>query len=198
MHKGEGTMGHWTSRILPQSLNGVMMWIISFSMLFLLIRRYSLAKRAKAAFWVRETFVETAVILYVWLLTIVTFIIYVGFGGTLVVIETHGPTPDFLLPSTALTILVSLCAFGTFLSTLLSYLSDETRKHPSPRNFALAVIVIALFLGMRFLLERLPAAWDEPMRTIVTLITDVCVWGVLFPYIFAGAILYTIVVVRER
>ncbi len=191
-------MGNWTSRILPQSLNGVMMWVISFSMLFLLIRKYLLARRNHTGFWTRETFVETAVIFYVWLLTIVTFVIYVGFGGTLVVIEPTGPTPVFLLPSTALTILVSLCAFGTFLSTLMSYLSDETQKHPSPKNFSLAVIVIGLFLGMRFLLERLPAAWDEPVRTIVNLITDVSVWGVLFPYIFAGGILYTIVVVRER
>ena len=190
-------MNGWSSRILPQSLNGVVMWIISFTMLFLLVRRYLLVRRTGTKFWARETFVESAAILYVWLLTVVTFVIYVGFGGTLVVIEGDGPTPDFLVPSTALTILVSLCAFGTFLSTLLSYLSDETRKHPTIKNFALAVIVITLFLGMRFLLERLPI-WQEPIRTIVTLITDVCVSGVLFPYVLAGAILYTISVVRER
>jgi hypothetical protein len=185
----------WVSRILPRTLNGFMMWTISFLMLFLLIRRFDQAKRKNERFWAKETFVETFVNLFVLVLAIITFIYYVFIGGSLIVVSNPLPVPP--IPATVYSIVLSLIAFGTFLFTLLRYLNNSERKYPSPNSFLLSFLIIILFFGMRYALLVLTPPWGDPIRSVINLIIDVSVFGLLFPYIFAAIILYMIRALKE-
>ncbi len=186
----------WTLRILPRDLNGIMMWTISFSMLFLLFRRYDTAKRLKIAFWAKDAFVETFFHLFIWLLTVITFVYYVFFGGDIVVMRTAQELPP--MPSTFYSIILSVVAFGVFLVTILRYTGRKERKYPPPRAFLIAFGVLALFLALRYAILLLAPPWGEPLRSIVNLTIDTSVFGLLFAYIFAGAILYMISALRAE
>ncbi len=186
----------WTSRILPRDLNGIIMWTTSFTMLFLLLRRYDTAKRLKVAFWARDTFVETFFHLFIWSLTMIAFVYYVFFGGDIVVVRTAERLPP--MPSTFYSIILSVVAFGTFLVTILRYTAQKDRKYPPPRAFLIAFAVLAVFLGMRYAILVLAPPWGDPLRSIVNLVIDTSVFGLLFAYIFAGTILYMISALRSE
>lgn len=186
----------WTLRILPRDLNGIMMWTVSFSMLFLLLRRHDTAKRLKVSFWARDAFVETFFHLFIWLLTAVTFVYYVFFGGDIIVVRTAEELPP--MPSTFYSIILSVVAFGTFLVTILRYTGRKERKYPPPGVFLVAFAILALFLALRYAILLLAPPWGEPLRSIVNLTIDTSVFGLLFAYIFAGAILYMISALRSE
>ena len=186
----------WVSRILPRTLNGFMMWTISFLMLFLLIRKFDLAKRNNESFWAKETFIENFVIFFVLCLTVITFIYYVFIGGSLVVVSDLMPAPP--LPATVYSIVLSLVAFGTFLSTLLRYLSRKDRKYPPPNSFLLSFVIIILFLCIRYALLYLAPPWGDPIRSVINLTIDISVFGLLFSYTFAAIILYMIRALRDE
>jgi hypothetical protein len=188
----------WLSRLMPRTLNAIMLSIASFLMLFLLIRRYDQAKRKNHKFWARETFTETFVHLLVWVLTVVTFMRYMFFGGEVIDV---GPSPEdsalpFLIPATAYSIVLSVVAFGTFLATLLHFFSHEEREHPPIRGFLLCFLIIFVFLGMRYAILVLAPPWGEPLRTLVNLTIDVCVFGLLVAYVLAGTILFMVRAMR--
>ncbi len=186
----------WTSRILPRDLNGIIMWTASFSMLFLLLRRYDTARRLKVAFWAKDAFVETFFHFFIWSLTAVTFVYYVFFGGDIVVMRTAQHLPP--MPSTFYSVILSVVAFGTFLITILRYTARKDRKYPPPRAFLIAFGMLAVFLGMRYAILALAPPWGDPLRSIVNLVIDTSVFGLLFAYIFAGAILYMISALRSE
>jgi predicted secreted protein len=184
----------WTSRMLPRDLNGIIMWTTSFMMLFLLIRRFDTAKRLKVGFWAKDAFTETFIHLFIWSLTIAAFIYYVFFGGKIVLVSTAEQLPP--MPSTFYSIILSVIAFGTFLVTILRYTARSERKYPAPRNFLISFAILAVFLGMRYAILFLAPPWGDPIHSIVNVVIDTCVFGLLFPYIFAGAILYMISALR--
>ncbi len=186
----------WTLRILPRDLNGIIMWTVSFSMLFLLLRRYDTAKRLKVAFWAKDAFVETFFHLFIWCLTAVTFVYYVFFGGDIVVVRTAEELPP--MPSTFYSVILSVVAFGTFLITILRYSGQKNRKYPPPKAFLIAFGILALFLALRYAILFLTPPWGEPLHSIVNLTIDTSVFGLLFAYIFAGAILYMINALRAE
>jgi hypothetical protein len=184
----------WTSRILPRDVNGIIMWTTSFLMLFLLIRRYDVAKRQNVSFWARDAFVETFIHLFIWCLTIAAFIYYVFFGGELSVVRTSQQLPP--MPSTFYSIILSVIAFATFLVTILRYTSRPEGKYPAPRNFLICFAILAIFIGMRYAILFLAPPWGDPIHSLVDIVIDTCVFGLLFPYIFAGAILYMVSALR--
>jgi MFS family permease len=186
----------WADRILPRDLNGIVMWTISFSMLFLLIRRFDRAKHRRESFWAKESLVETFIILFVWCLTAATFVYYVFFAGDLVVVRTSEELPP--LPSTAYSIILSVVAFATFLFTILRYTSRKERKYPAPTNFLFSFAIILLFLGLRYGIMVFAPPWGDPIRSIVNVAIDTSVFGLLFAFIFAGAILYMLRALREE
>jgi hypothetical protein len=192
----EDNMGtpDWTSRILPRDLNGIVLWTTSFMMLFLLIRRYDTAKHLKVGFWARDAFAETFIHFFIWSLTVATFIYYVFFGGEMVLVRTAEQLPP--MPSTFYSIILSVIAFGTFLVTILRYTTRREQKYPAPRNFLICFAILAVFIGMRYAILFLAPPWGDPIHSIVNLVIDTCVFGLLFPYIFAGAILYMISALR--
>lgn len=186
----------WTSRILPRDLNGIIMWVVWFSMIFLLLRRYDTAKRQKVGFWAKETFVETFFHLFIWCLPIVAFVYYVFFGGEIVMVRTAEQLPP--MPSTFYSIILSIVAFGTFLVTVLRYSGQKVRKYPPPRGFLIAVGILILFLGLRYAILALAPPWGDPLHSIVNLVIDTSVFGLLFAYIFAALILYMISALRSE
>lgn len=186
----------WTLRILPRDLNGIIMWTVSFSMLFLLLRRYDTAKRQKVSFWAKDAFVETFFHLFIWCLTAVTFMYYVFFGGDIVVVRTAEELPP--MPSTFYSVILSVVAFGTFLVTMLRYSGHKERRYPPPKAFLIAFGILALFLALRYALLLLTPPWGEPLHSIINLTIDTSVFGLLFAYIFAGAILYMINALRAE
>jgi uncharacterized membrane protein len=186
----------WISRILPRDLNGILMWTTSFTMLFLLLRRHDTARRLKIAFWARDAFVDTFCHLFIWSLTAAAFLYYVFFGGDLVVVRTSQALPP--MPSTFYSIIISVVAFGTFLITILRYTARPERKYPSPRAMLVAIAVLAIFLIMRYAILILAPPWGDPLQSIINLAIDTCVFGLLFAYIFAGAILYMISALRSE
>ena len=164
-------------------------------MLFLLLRRYDTARRLKVAFWARDTFVETFFHLFIWCLT-VTFVYYVFFGGDIVVVSEVEKLPP--MPSTFYSVILSVVAFGTFLVTMLRYTARADRKYPSPRALLIAFAVLALFLALRYAILLLTPPWGDPLHSIINLTIDTSVFGLLFAYIFAGAILYMINALRSE
>jgi hypothetical protein len=194
----EESMGtpDWTARILPRDLNGIIMWTTSLTMLFLLLRRYDTAKRLKVAFWARDAFADTFCHLFIWSLTMIAFVYYVFFGGDLVVVKTSEALPP--MPSTFYSIIISVVAFGSFLITILRYTGREGRKYPSPRAMLIAIAVLAIFIIMRYGILILAPPWGDPLQSIINLAIDTCVFGLLFAYIFAGAILYMISALRSE
>ncbi len=186
----------WTSRILPRDLNGIIMWTTSFSMLFLLVRRYDTCKRLKVAFWARDAFVDTFFHAFIWCLTAIAFVYYVFFGGDIAIVRTAERLPP--MPSTFYSIILSVIAFGTFLITILRYSGQKTRKYPAPTNFLVSFGILAVFLGMRYTLLVLAPPWGDPIRSVVNLVIDTSVFGLLFAYIFAGTILYMIHALRAQ
>jgi hypothetical protein len=186
----------WTSRILPRDLNGIIMWTTSLTMLFLLLRRYDTTRRLKVAFWARDAFVDTFFHLFIWSLTMIAFVYYVFFGGDLVVVRTSEHLPP--MPSTFYSIILSVVAFGTFLIVILRYTARKDRRYPPPRAFLIAFGVLAIFLGMRYAILALAPPWGDPLRSIINLAIDTSVFGLLFAYIFAGAILYMISALRSE
>ena len=186
----------WTSRILPRDLNGIMMWTVSFSMLFLLLRRYDTARRLKVGFWAKDAFVETFFHFFIWTLTVITFVYYVFFGGDIVIVRTAEQLPP--MPSTFYSIILSVVAFGTFLVTILRYTGRKDRKYPPLRAFLTAFGVLAIFLALRYAILLLVPPWGEPLHSIINLTIDTSVFGLLFAYIFAGAILYMISALRAE
>jgi uncharacterized membrane protein len=198
MLKEEADMGtpDWSSRILPRDLNGIIMWTTSLTMLFLLLRRYDTTRRLKVAFWARDAFVDTFCHLFIWSLTMIAFVYYVFFGGDLVVVRTAEVLPP--MPSTFYSIIISVVAFGTFLITILRYTARAGRKYPSPRALLIAFAVLAIFLIMRYGILILAPPWGDPLHSIINLVIDTCVFGILFAYIFAGAILYMISALRSE
>jgi uncharacterized membrane protein len=186
----------WTSRILPRDLNGIIMWTTSLTMLFLLLRRHDSARRLKVAFWARETFAETVCHLFIWSLTMIAFVYYVFFAGNIVVVSEAENLPP--MPSTFYSIILSVVAFGTFLITILRYTTRADRKYPSPRALLIAFAVLAVFLIIRYSILALTPPWGDPLRSIVNLAIDTSVFGLLFAYIFAGAILYMISALRSE
>ncbi len=186
----------WTSRILPRDLNGIIMWVVWFSMLFLLLRRYDMAKRLKVSFWAKDTFVETFFHFFIWCLPIVAFVYYVFFGGDIVVMHTAKQLPP--MPSTFYSIILSVVAFGTFLVTLLRYTGQKDRKYPPPKGFLIALGILALFLGLRYAILAIAPPWGDPLQSIINLVIDTSVFGLLFAYIFAALILYMISALRSE
>ncbi len=186
----------WTSRILPRDLNGIIMWTVSFSMLFLLLRRHDTARRLKVSFWAKNTFVETFFHLFIWCLTAVAFVYYVFFGGNIAVVHTAERLPP--MPSTFYSIILSVVAFGTFLVTILRYTAQKDRKYPPPRGFLIAFGILALFLGLRYAILVVAPPWGDPLQSIVNLVIDTSVFGLLFAYIFAALILYMISALRSE
>lgn len=185
----------WTARILPRDLNGVFMWTTSFTMLFLLLRRYDTARRLQVRFWAPETFVETFAHLFVWSLTMIAFAYYVFFGGDIVVMRTAQKLPP--MPSTFYSIILSVVAFGTFLITVLRFSTQQAHPYPAPRNFLIAFCILGVFLGMRYAILAVAPPWGDPLRSIVNLVIDTSVFGLLFAFIFAGAILYMVNALRS-
>ena len=186
----------WTSRILPCDLNGIIMWTTSLSMLFLLLRRYDTARRSKVAFWARDTFVETFFHLFVWSLTMIAFVYYVFFGGKIAVVQTAEHLPP--MPSTFYSIILSVIAFGTFLVTVLRYTQRKDRRYPPPRGFLIAFGILTLFLGLRYAILMVAPPWGDPLQSIINLVIDTSVFGLLFAYIFAALILYMISALRSE
>ena len=62
----------------------------------------------------------------------------------------------------------------------------------------IAFAVLAIFLIMRYGILILAPPWGDPLHSIINLIIDTSVFGILFAYIFAGAILYMISVLRSE
>jgi hypothetical protein len=186
----------WTSRILPRDVNGIVMWTVSFSMLFLLLRRYDTARRSGVRFWASDAFVDTFFHLFIWCLTAAVFVYYVFFGGDIVVVRTAAELPP--MPSTFYSIILSVVAFGTFLVTVLRYTGGKVRRYPPPRAFLIAFGILALFLLLRYAILLLMPPWGEPLRSIINLAIDTSVFGLLFAYILAGSILYMISAMRAE
>ena len=46
------------SKIIPKTFDGLIMWVISFAMLFLLFRKHDRATKTGEKFWSRENFEE--------------------------------------------------------------------------------------------------------------------------------------------
>lgn len=182
------------SRMIPKTLDGIIMWIIAFAMLFLLFRKYDKARKRKEKFWTRENYVENFIVLFVFCLTIIIFINYLFFSVSekSVVELTH-----VLIPATVNSIILSLIAFATFLFTLLYYLTRKERRYPPVRNFLFSILIVLLFLGMRKAGQVLLVPYGTFVLSLVGLIMDICIFGLLLSYIFTSTILYTINAMRE-
>ena len=101
------------------------------------------------------------------------------------------------MPSTFYSIILSVVAFGTFLVTVLRFSTRKPHPYPSPQGFLVAFIVLGVFLGMRYAILALAPPWGDPLRSIVNLAIDTSVFGLLFAYIFAGAVLYMVSALRS-
>ncbi len=182
------------SKMIPKTLDGIIMWIIAFAMVFLLFRNYDKANKKEEKFWTRENYVENSVLLFVFCLTIIIFIKNLFFSGNE---ESIVNFDHILIPATVNSIILSLFAFATLLFTLLFYLTRKKKKYPPLRNFVFSILIILLFLGLKKVGQGLLAPYGTFVISMVNLITDICIFGLLVSYIFTGTILYTINAVRE-
>ncbi len=181
------------SRMIPKTLDGIIMWIIAFAMLFLLFRNYDKASKRKEKFWSRENYVENSVLLFVFCLTIIIFIKHLFFsGGEKGIVEFD----HILIPATVNSIILSLIAFATLLFTLLYYLTRKEKRYPPVKNFVFSILIVLLFLGFRKAGAVLMAPYGTFVISVVNLITDIFIFGLLVSYIFTSTILYTINVMR--
>jgi hypothetical protein len=170
------------------------MWIIAFSMLFLLFRKHDKASKKEEKFWSRENFVENFVLLFVFCLTIIISIKHLFFTENK---ESIVKLNHLLIPATVYSIILSLIAFATLLFTLLYYLTRKERKYPPARNFFFSILIILLFLGLKKAGQVLLVPYGTFVISVVGLITDIFIFGLLVAYIFTSAILYTINAIRE-
>jgi len=182
------------SRMIPKTLNGIIMWIIAFSMLFLLFRNFDKASKREEKFWSRENFVENFVLLFVFSLTIITAINNLFFSGNK---ESIVELTHILIPATVNSIILSLIAFATLLFTILYYLTRKERRHPPIRNVLFSILIVLLFLGIKKVGQVLLVPYGTFVLSMVGLIIDICIYGLLLSYIFTSAILYTINAMRE-
>ena len=181
------------SRIPPKSLNGIMMWVISFLMLFLIIKKYEKAKEKKKKFWNKEDFVENFVILFVFFLTIITFFIYIFIIGNSNKIEQ--PT-HLLIPATVYSIILSIIALGVFLSSIFYY--NSQRKAPQIRKFLFSILIVLFLVGIKKINQTGFIPYGTLFISIVTFILDICIFGILIPYIFMSVILYILKIIKEK
>jgi len=182
------------SKIIPKTLDGIIMWIIAFAMVFLLFRKYDKTSKEGGGFWSRETYVENSVLLFVFFLTLIVSIEHLFFSGN------DDSIVDFnhlLIPATLNSMILSLIAFATLLFTLLFYLTRKDKKYPPLRNFVFSILIILLFLGLRKVGQGLLAPYGTFVISLVNFITDIFIFGLLVSYIFTSTILYTINAVKE-
>jgi hypothetical protein len=182
------------SRMIPKTLDGIIMWIIAFAMLSLLFRRYDKASKSREKFWTKENYVENFVLLFVFCLTIIIFIKHLFFSeGEESIVEID----HILIPATVNSIILSLIAFATLLFTLLFYLTRKERRYPPVRNFVFSILIVLLFLGLKKAGTVLLAPYGTFVISMVNLTTDIFIFGLLVSYIFSSTILYTINAIRE-
>lgn len=182
------------SKIIPKTLDGIIMWIIAFAMLFLLFRKNDMANKRGEKFWTRENFVENCVLLFVFCLTLIMFFENLFFSGN------DKSIVDFnhiLIPATVNSIILSLIAFATLLFTLMYYLTRKERKYPPLKNFVFSILIVLLFLGLRKVGQSLLAPYGTFVISVANLVADIFIFGLLISYIFTSTILYTINAIRE-
>jgi hypothetical protein len=182
------------SRIMPKTLDAIIMWITAFAMLFLLFRKHDKASKRGEKFWTRENFVENCVLLFIFCLTMVMFVEHLFFS------EKNKSIVDFdhiLIPATVNSIILSLIAFATLLFTLTYYLTRKERKYPPLKNFVFSILIVLLFLGLRKAGQALLAPYGTFVISLVNLVADIFIFGLLISYIFTSTILYTINAIRE-
>jgi hypothetical protein len=170
------------------------MWVIAFAMVFLLFRKYDIANKKAEKFWARESFVENSVLLFVFCLTIIVSIEHLFFSGSE---ESIVDFNHILIPATINSMILSLFAFATLLFTLLFYLTRKEKKYPSFRNFIFSILIVVLFLGLKKAGAALLVPYGTFVISVVNLITDIFIFGLLVSYIFTSTILYTINAIRE-
>lgn len=182
------------SKIIPKTFDGLIMWVISFAMLFLLFRKHDRATKTGEKFWSRENFEENCVLLFVFCLTIIMFIEHLFFSGK------DKSIVDFdhiLIPATVNSMILSLIAFATLLVTLMYYFTRKDRKYPPVKNFVYSILIVMLFLGLRKVGQTLLAPYGTFVISVTNLVADIFIFGLLISYIFASTILYTINAIRE-
>jgi len=180
--------------MIPRTVNNIIMWIISFLMLFLLMKkifRKDLKTIKKQKFLTTENFV----ILFVFILTIIAFILNVFIIGKQEGIETM---THVLIPATIYSIILSVVAFGTFLAVIFYYLGKKEKKYPPIRNYLFSILIFILFLGMRKINKVLLVPYGTLVTSVINLIIEICVFGFLEAYIFASIILYLINTIKAK
>ena len=183
------------SNIPPKSLNGIMMWVISFLMLFLLIKKYEKAKNKGKKFWAKGSILENFIILFVFLLTIITFIVYVFILGPREQVGAAQPT-HLLLPWTVYSIILSIIAFGFFLFVLFYYFS-KNKKYPSIKKFLFSLLILALFFGLQ-MFTPLFSQYGTLFSSLLSFLLNLFILGILIPDIFASLILYAVFILRKK
>ena len=176
------------ANVMPRTLNGVMMWIISFLMLFLLFRKYEEAKKKKQKFMNLDNFI----ILFVFVLTIITFIVYVFILGDK---GSVGEPVHVLIPATVYSIILSIVAFATFLFTILYYYK---KSPPNLKKIIYTFFILLFFIGLKKINEIFLAPYGTLFLSIVKLIIEVFAYGLLLPFLFTCALLYIIHLLKQK
>lgn len=180
--------------IFAHIFNTVMIGVIALLAVYQLWRRHRIARGKKERFLTKENFTENLITILIFCVAIITLLARIFILST----EREVSQPiQMLIPATVYSIIVSLVAFGFFLSMILYYMTHKEKRYPSFRNFLFGCLLIILLLGLKMVGRILLPPYGAFVNSIVSLVIDVCLFGLLLPYVFTTIIIYIFNVVKE-